>query len=97
MNKSFDAGNQLKKKDNINNKKYNLKSNIKTVKIKNNIKDKKIKKNIENKTINPYNNNFTKRMTYDEYFGNQNNSLLLDKLKKMKSKLVKSIISNKET
>ena len=104
INKSFDAGNQLKKKDNINNRKLNLKSNINNVIIKDKkdiknikyIKDKKIKKNIENKTINPYNNNFTKRMTYDEYFGNQNNSLLLDKLKKMKSKLVKSILSNKE-
>ena len=100
INKSFDAGNQLKKKNNINNKKYNLKSNINKIKIKDkkdikNIKDKK--NNIENKTINPYNNNFTKRMTYDEYFGNQNNSLLLDKLKKMKSKLVKSILSDKET
>ena len=102
-NKSFDVGNQIKKKDNINNninnKKNNLKSNINETKMKEikNIKDKKVKKNIENKNINPYNNNFTKRMTYDEYFGNQNNSLLLDKLKKMKSRLVKSILNNKET
>lgn len=83
-NKSFD-NKSLRKKNTMKNQ---INTNIKNTKIKN-------KSNIRNKNYNQYNNNFTKKLTYNEYFGNQNNSLL-DKLKEIKAKLEKTIIEEKE-
>ena len=104
MNKSFDYNNNLVRKNNNNeNKKRLLKANINAIKINDNknIKNKFNNNNYNNynnnqrKCYNQYNNNIAKKITYDEYFGNNdNNNSILEKLKQMKSKLEKSMLDD---